>query len=275
MLFNRPIRNERVYYLKLPSSRFTDELIEALCTTGFPENADTLSIKICERSIRHLSRREKGSKLSVYRLARLIKFSQFSPTNAANNPLSVVVLVLLFAVAHYLHLLDEAWSAIQLTIYYMGGMMLAVDMWDHMKNLPETYLKSPLASRSSFLKTTLFSYLLVAGKGILYISLAIIIDQFFYPLALWGSLLQIIIMGFIMSLAHLSVSLLACDVVLLGPISWYIAHMIALCLILSFIGIGLQVFAWYFIAASALFSGLLFVLSIRKWLKTEMGFIVA
>ncbi len=264
-----------LYYRKMPSSRFTDELIEALCTTGFPENADTLAMKISEKSIQRLSRKRRGSKLSVYRWARLIKFSLFSPTNAANNPLSIVVLVLLFTVAHYLHFLDEAWSGILLMLYYMGGMMLAVDMWDHMKFLPETYFRSPLPSRSSFLKTTLFSYLLVAGKGAFYISLAIIIDQFYFQLNSWETLPQIIAMGFILSLAHISVSLLACDVVILGPIGWYIAHMIAIALILFTISFGLLSFAWYFVAASALFSGLLFVLSIRKWLNTDMEFVGA
>lgn len=263
------------YYRKMPSSRFTDELIEALCTTGFPENADTFSIKLAEQSIRRLSKRKKDTKLRAYRFARLIKFSLFNPANAANNPLAIVVLLLLFAIAHYFHFFDEAWGAILLTLYYMGGMILAVDMWDHMKGLPETYLKSPLPSRSSFLKTTIFSYLLVAGKGTLFASLAIIIDQFFYHLNSWETLLQIIAMGFILSLAHISVSLLACDVVLLGPLGWYIAHMIAIAFILFTISIGLVTFAWYFVAASALLSGLLFILSTRKWLKAEMGFIAA
>ncbi len=263
------------YYRKMPSSRFTDELIEALCTTGLPENADTVSTKISEKSIRRLSRKEKGSKLSLYRLARLIKFNLFSPTNAANNLLTVVVLLLLFAFAHYVHFLDEGWGGIQLAFYYMGGMMLAVDMWDHMKGLPETYLRSPLPSRSSFLKTTIFSYLLVSVKGTLYLSLAIVIDQFFYILYPWESLLQIIAMGSILSLVHLSVSLLACDVVPSGNTVWIIIHILTLSIIIAIILFGLWTFGWYFVAASALFSGLLFVLATRKWLNLEMDFVGA
>ena len=82
-------------------------------------------------------------------------------------------------------------------------------------------------------------------------------------------------MGLILTVAHIAVSLLACDVVLLGPAGWFVAYMIAIVVILFTITFGLLTLAWYFVAASALFVSLLFVLSIRKWQKAEMSFIGA
>ena len=120
----------------------------------------------------------------------------------------------------------------------------------------------------------ILTYLFVLFKQWLAFSLLSIFIQTIFHFVSWTILFQVIVIASILSIFHISISLLLSDWVRSpNGIGYTAFNMITLLILLFPFALCLRSFGWLFIAGLALGSALLFLLGLCRFAKTEMDFV--
>jgi ABC-type multidrug transport system fused ATPase/permease subunit len=225
-------------------------------------------------------------KSSIYRMARLIQPSLFSPifSNAvmtiglyigASLPTITYVYI-----RHKEKAIPVEDSRLLILVYIFMGIFFTADFLMHRHRLPALWMQLPLNSRKRFVRTVMASYLIVAGKMAVMSSLAIIIFAWISPVMTVYGMLPLIMVGFMLTAIMTAHSLLMSGSIrtpdskgwMIGSSIFY-GYFIFFIVAVSKIQFTNTTGTWYFIGVLAAFSLILMWAAYRKWKKTELSFL--
>jgi len=156
-------------------------------------------------------------RVSVFRLARLVRYGIFSPVTA------VGLVDLLLPALYLLNCLvvqgtiretgNEALADIQIAtmcvLYIFGPSVLLLDFLRHQDRLPGLYLRSRCASRKIFGKAVFCAYGLAAARQLAVLTLGALAVHALVPWAGWGRLLWWLGVGLAMGVGQAALPLLS------------------------------------------------------------------
>jgi hypothetical protein len=235
------------------------------------DSTDNLSSGIASNAISRLAGVNSVGKASFLRLVRLFQFSLFSPMFGMHFFSCIFVLFATYLSFHGRVPLPGMNIFLPMA-YYFCPAAAAMTFLNHRNRMPFIYLSSCLPSRNSFLRATVLSYLLVVLKQTIFMTLTAVLAHAIFPWTSWTCFPQLCTLGFILSFIQVSFSLLASKrIKSANALSWLLINMVLIAPIPLFARLCSRTWT-VSLVLTALFSGFLFWLAMRKWQKTELDF---
>jgi len=278
------------YVLNMPHKETWNSLKDR--TSPYTKDYDRVSPslgKIVERIMAKRAKKMRGEgKMSRFQLARVFQPALFSPglTYFPGTVFFLLVIFLyLFSFFYVLwgvesEILKNSVVPFLVIVYYLSAGMLTTDLLQHRHRLPLLWLQSRLDSRKTFTGVTILTYLLVAGKQVLAISLYFLLMPVFFPVITFPMVLPMIAAGFCTYLVILSLALLFSDRVVSRECKGWMLSVSVITIWVFFIFFGglikhsltyLEAY-WNFLLVLGLTGLFLFWRAYKKWMNTEMDF---
>ncbi len=243
---------------------------------------------------RIMGKRQKGmtgeGKRSRFQLARVFQSALFSPGVTYFPGTVLFLLVVLFYLFSFFYILGGGFEGGMLKqrvvpflimIYYISAALLTTDFLQHRHRLPALWLQAQLDSRKTFTGVTILTYLMVAGKQFLGISIYFLLMPVVIPGITYSMVLAMITAGFCIDLVLLSLALLFSDQVVSRECKGWTVSLIVIGVLPIFIFLGsliknslkyLEAY-WYFLFIFGLTALFLFWRAYKKWMNTKMDFV--
>jgi hypothetical protein len=151
------------------------------------DKVDPVSAKFLSGKMSRLYRRMKEERRRYSDLIRLYQYALFNPRSTlfADPTLSTVVIFYLYM--YYLVYHSKSFDTVLelapllFMIYQLMAVGVTTEFLQHRDRLPSLWLQSPLPARTDITRAVIFTYLAVAGKQYLKVSLALALLPVFVP----------------------------------------------------------------------------------------------
>lgn len=281
---------------------FNEEPHQSIIDARNFDSHNRLTARIVKRNITNLFQYSKNKKKSMVNIARILQYGLFNPG------VSNLTTIFFYCLAGLLFILlldgfltykigdtgnvieflkggrwfSSALPFIFIPFYTYSAICLGVDFLRHRDRISTLWLLTPVNSRKEFIQRIIQSYLWVAAKHFLVISLLYVLVLMMSPGLYFSSLLPLMIIGIMIYIFFISISLLKTPKINAKQISTWLITNSSVFLTLFFI--------WYLLASAgglslsfsstvliiiiclAFFNGFLFITSLYECKNIELNF---
>ncbi|UCH97758.1 MAG: hypothetical protein JSV88_13145, partial [Candidatus Aminicenantes bacterium] len=291
------------HFLRRPLYKFLhEEPHQAAIDARYFDSHNRLTARIVKRNITNLSQYSKNKKKSMVNIARILQYGLFNPgvsnlTSVFFYSLAGLLFILLldgfmtYKIGDTGNIIEflkgsqwfsSALPFIFIPFYTYSAICLAADFLRHRDRISNLWLLTPVNSRKEFIQRIILSYLWVAAKHFLVISLLYVLVLVMSPGLYFSSLLPLMIIGIMIYIFFISITLLKTPKINAKQISTWLITYLSTFLSIFFIGYLLAIASGLSLSFSspvliiiiclALLNGFLFAVSLDKCKNIELNF---
>ena len=255
------------------------------------DKVSNLTFRIVMRKVSGMLEKmtERRKKSPVY-LARFLQPALFSPgqSSITNSLIYIVGLILYIITIGFVFYGGVDFAKVEekfglasflILLYFIGIGILTNDLLQHRHRMADLWLRVQLASRKTFARTTILTYIMVTVKQFFVTTLALFVLHALLRQPFLKTLLTVVT-GFVVYSLYLTIAILASEsIVSPDGKGWFITAMLTgttASMIYAFVVKG-QVYRspgiWWFLLVVEVLVLFLFWLGVRKWSNADMNFI--
>lgn len=253
--------------------------------TASYDKIDTISARLVFRKIDRLFNNLQKRKSSFSSYVRLYQYALFSPSSSLIFDMAFIFAsVISYVVIVYFYVTNAGFNSVQkiapliFLIYHLGAVSFTTDFLQHRDRMPALWLQSRLSSRREVAKVILLTYLAVAGRQYLKITVLLLLLPLLIPAIANPEYIPVLSAGVLPFIVLISFSLILSDrITSFSCWGWSVSNTLLACLVLGMTFGICRIFYysqpfWLFFLLITPFSLLFLWRAFNKWAETEMNF---
>jgi hypothetical protein len=250
------------------------------------DNANIMTLYIVERKLSNLFNRIKSGKIHIYNFVKLFQYSLFEPESTTiAGPFTAIILGLGFTAGIIInHTIAKTYdiqfylAPVFFMFYQADAIMLGMEFLQHRTRLPSIWLKSNIKTRKEFTGITILTFIIVAAKRWLKMSMALLILMWMISALSVFSAVLLFLTGLFVYISLAALSLIFSEKVKSHNCwGWNFANVI---MIWPVLGINILAgnaiyitdFSLIYVFVIACITGILLWNAFKKFEETEMDF---